>query len=131
MDFEGVKAGLAGNSITLVDVRNPDEVAAGKIPGSKNIPREFDHSVLDLDCDFTGVFVVPEVEAAFNMDEAAFKEKYGFDKPAKDAAIVTHCLKGGRAAKGADAMTNLGYSNVKVYAGSFTDWKEKGGEVTQ
>ena len=40
MDFEGVKAGLAGNSITLIDVRNPDEFASGRIPGSKNIPRE-------------------------------------------------------------------------------------------
>lgn len=64
-----------------------------------------------------------------NLDEAAFKAKTGIDKPAKDAAIVTHCLKGGRAQRATDALEGLSYSNVKTYAGSFLDWKAQGGPM--
>ena len=38
MDFDKVKQGLADNAFTLIDVRNRDEVQAGKIPGAKNLP---------------------------------------------------------------------------------------------
>lgn len=74
-------------------------------------------------------FTVSEVSTAFALDEDAFKTKYGLGKPAKDAALVTHCLKGGRAAKGQEAMAELGFTGVQVYAGSFTDWKANGGQV--
>lgn len=72
---------------------------------------------------------VPEIGSAFELDDAAFKDKYGFDKPAKEAAVVVHCLKGGRAAKAKEAMDGQGYTNVQVYAGSFTDWQAQGGEI--
>ncbi len=35
---EEVKAGLADGSIALVDVREPHEFAAGRIPGSMSLP---------------------------------------------------------------------------------------------
>ncbi len=76
------------------------------------------------------IFVsVPEITDAFQLDAEGFKSKYGFDKPAQDAAIVTHCLKGGRAAKAKEALDSQGFSNVQVYSGSFTDWKAQGGDI--
>ena len=40
-DFDDVQKGLEDNSIVLIDVRNRDEVQTlGKIPTSKNLPRE-------------------------------------------------------------------------------------------
>jgi len=47
---EQVKAGLADGSITLIDVREPNEFAAGHIPGSANMPlSRFDPSQLPRD----------------------------------------------------------------------------------
>ena len=63
------------------------------------------------------------------MDDAFFKAKYGFDKPAKENSIVTTCLVGGPANKAKLGLEEQGYKNVKVYAGSFTDWKASGGDV--
>ena len=73
--------------------------------------------------------LVSEIEEAFKMDEAAFKSRYGLEKPAQDASLVTSCKVGGRAAKAGQALTALGYSGVQVYSGSFTDWQSKGGPV--
>ena len=63
------------------------------------------------------------------MENEAFKAKYGFDKPAQDQSIVTHCKMGGRAAKGMDALKELGYQNAQVYPGSMNDWKANGGDI--
>jgi rhodanese-related sulfurtransferase len=38
LDRETVKRGLAAGTITLVDVREPHEFAAGHIPGSMSLP---------------------------------------------------------------------------------------------
>ena len=38
LDREAIKRGLADGSITLVDVREPHEFAAGHIPGSISMP---------------------------------------------------------------------------------------------
>merc|ERR1739838_773848 len=111
-NFLTVQNALAENRIILIDVRNPSEVSKeGKIPGSYNIP-------------------IKEVEAAFKLSSQEFEEKYGFCLPEKDANnIVTHCMRGGRAGKAKEVMTSLGYNSVHVYKGSFTDWKQNGGEV--
>eukprot|EP00095_Tigriopus_kingsejongensis_P007425 snap_masked-scaffold2106_size20872-processed-gene-0.3 protein:Tk07425 transcript:snap_masked-scaffold2106_size20872-processed-gene-0.3-mRNA-1 annotation:"hypothetical protein RO3G_05736" len=60
------------------------------------------------------------------MDDEAFKAKYGFDKPEKSAHVVVHCLKGGRAAKAASTLKDMGY-NVEPYSGSMEDWLAKKG----
>ncbi|KUL95763.1 sulfurtransferase [Bosea sp. WAO] len=38
LDIDDIKAGLAANSILIVDVREPHEFAAGHIPGSVSRP---------------------------------------------------------------------------------------------
>lgn len=43
------------------------------------------------------------------LDDKAFKEKYGKSKPSKDFPLVFTCLKGGRAARGAEVADKLGY----------------------
>lgn len=63
------------------------------------------------------------------MEGDAFKLRYGFDKPAPDAALVTSCKIGGRANKAGQALMALGYSRVQIYSGSFNDWQSKGGQV--
>lgn len=41
---------------------------------------------------------MPELEEALQLGDEAFVAKYGFAKPPLDAPLVTHCLKGARAA---------------------------------
>ncbi len=38
LDIDAVRAGLADGSILIVDVREPHEFAAGRIPGSVSLP---------------------------------------------------------------------------------------------
>eukprot|EP00092_Neocalanus_flemingeri_P007587 GFUD01008189.1.p1 GENE.GFUD01008189.1~~GFUD01008189.1.p1 ORF type:complete len:117 (+),score=34.81 GFUD01008189.1:65-415(+) len=111
-NFVKVKDALTENRLVLIDVRNPSEVSEhGKIPGSYNIP-------------------LTEVEEAFKLSSQEFEKKYGFHLPEKEANnIVTHCMKGGRAGKAQGVLTSLGYTSVHVYTGSFTDWKQNGGDV--
>jgi len=48
--------------------------------------------------------LVPELEEALQLDNAEFESKYGFPKPPLDKPLVTHCMKGARAAKAQDIL---------------------------
>lgn len=72
---------------------------------------------------------VGEVGNGLSLDEAAFESRYGFAKPDKSASLVTHCKMGGRAGKAAEAMKEMGFTNVQVYSGSMNDWKTNGGPL--
>ena len=55
--------------------------------------------------------------------------KYGFTRPKSSDAVVLHCLKGKRALDAADKLSLLNFDNLKIYKGSFIDWKNRGGTV--
>src|SRR5262245_26405068 len=94
---EEVKGELAaGRKPTLIDVREPDEVAKGVIPGAIQIPRGF----LEL-----------RIEGQITD---------------RDADIVLYCAAGTRSAFAAKSLGELGYSRVRSLAGGFGAWKEKG-----
>lgn len=78
--------------ITVIDVREPDEVAAGIIPSAVNVP-------------------LSELEIAFNPDkEYDFRNKYAFDRPAPDAKIIVYCRSGKRSRQ---AQEFLNHKNWK------------------
>jgi len=101
---------------------------------------QYGHLVLDVRTEaevmergrITGAMWIPfvELETAMSLDEAAFKEQYGFPKPYIGAPVTTHCNKGGRATRAAEYLRGIGYLNAKVYQGSFTDWLANKGEVS-
>ncbi len=99
-DVEAVHGSLdSGESVTVVDVREPDEWDEGHIPGAKPIPR--------------GIL---EYKAAEEL-------------PDKDAHIVVHCAVGGRGALAAKSLKDMGYTNVANMDGGVNAWREKGYEV--
>lgn len=106
VSYEDVVSGIKNKKFLLIDVRKPDEVAAGCIPGSKAVP-------------------VDDVEEALKLDASAFEKKYGFKKPSPIDPIVTYCRLGGRASKFAEALVKNNYKNVSVYKGSWAEWSEK------
>ena len=88
---------LAGDDPPLlVDIREFDEWAEGKIPGAIHIPRG-------------------NLES--RIENAA---------PDKSRAIVLYCAQGNRTVFGAKTLGELGYTDVVSMAGGYTDWKRNG-----
>ena len=99
-DAESVHRALeAGEGVTILDVREPDEWEEAHIPGAKHLPR--------------GLL---EYRAADQL-------------PAKDARIVVHCASGGRSALAAKSLKEMGYTNVANMDGGINAWKERGYET--
>ena len=95
VDASGAQS-LIDSGAHAVDVREPDEVAQGTVPGATTIPRGF-------------------LEARI---EDAVRDH--------DAPIVVYCAGGARSAFAAESLAQLGYTNVVSLAGGFGAWKSAG-----
>ena len=89
-------AAAASGQALFLDVREADEYAQGAVPGALHIPR----GMLEL-----------QVEGRV---------------PDKDSKIVVYCAGGTRSALAAQALGQLGYSDVASMAGGFNKWKDEG-----
>jgi sulfur-carrier protein adenylyltransferase/sulfurtransferase len=86
-----------GNGVTLIDVRDNEEWAAGHIPGAKHVPRSFLESRIEN--------VVSD----------------------RGAHIVLYCASGNRSAWAARTLIeDLGFTHVESMTGGFTLWKDRG-----
>lgn len=83
----------------ILDVREPAEFAAGKLPGAINIPR--------------GVL------------EFQIGNHPGF-AGGQDADLLVYCLSGGRSALAVEVLQKLGYGRAVSLAGGFKAWSEAG-----
>lgn len=95
VDAVGAQSLLASGA-HAIDVREPDEVAQGVIPGATPIPRGF-------------------LEARI---EDAVRDR--------DEPIVVYCAGGARSAFATQSLHDLGYTNVVSLAGGFGAWKSAG-----
>jgi sulfur-carrier protein adenylyltransferase/sulfurtransferase len=86
----------SGDPPLLVDVRELDEWAEGKIPGAIHVPRG-------------------NLES--RIENAA---------PDKTQPIVVYCAGGSRSVFATKTLEDLGYENVVSLAGGYTDWKRNG-----
>jgi len=81
-------------NFTLIDVREPDEVAQGAIAGATALPRgQLEHKIDTITTD-------------------------------KDQPIVCYCGGGGRSALAAQSLKKMGFKNVMSLAGGYKGWKE-------
>ncbi|NOT18041.1 MAG: rhodanese-like domain-containing protein [Sulfuriferula sp.] len=87
--------------VIVIDVREPAEFEAGRLPNSVNIPR----GVLE--------FKTGEHPALAN----------------KDATILITCKTGGRAALATLSLQRLGYTQLASIAGGFEAWAGAGQAV--
>jgi len=91
---------LLGNGVAVIDVREGDEVVAGKLPGATAIPRGFLESRIET--------TVPD----------------------RAQKVVLYCASGNRSALAANTlMRDLGYEDVASMTGGFTLWKDRGYDV--
>jgi len=81
-------------NLTLIDVREPDEVAQGAISGSVALPRgQLEHKIDTITTD-------------------------------KEQPIVCYCGGGGRSALAAQSLKKMGFKNVMSLAGGYRGWKK-------
>ena len=85
--------GLLGRRVVL-DVREPDEYAAGHLPGAINIPR----GILEFK-----IGMVPELARS-------------------NSSILLYCRTSGRAALSAVQLQRIGYTDVISMGGGFEAW---------
>src|SRR3954451_21620869 len=91
---------VVGNGVAIIDVRERDEVVAGKLPGAVHIPRGYLES---------------RIENAV---------------PDRSQRVILYCASGNRSALAAKTLTgDLGYENVESMTGGYTLWKDRGYEV--
>lgn len=86
---------------TVIDVREPAEFEAGRLPGAVNIPR----GVLE--------FKTSDHPALAN----------------RDAEILLYCKTGGRSALATLNLQRLGYTNVLSMVGGYDAWNASGQKV--
>lgn len=87
----------------VIDVREPAEFEAGRLPNSVNVPR----GVLE--------FKINEHPALAN----------------KDANLLITCKTGGRAALATLSLQRLGYTQLASIAGGFEAWSTSGQPVVK
>ncbi len=88
------------NGTVLVDVREPEEWAAGHIPGAHHVPKSYLES---------------RIEGTI---------------PDRSAHVVLYCASGNRSAWATRTLVeDLGYEHVESMTGGFTLWKDRGYEV--
>ena len=91
---------VLGNGAVIVDVRETEEVAQGKLPGANHVPRGHLES---------------RIEGA---------------APDRSQRVVLYCASGNRSALAAKTLRDdLGYENVESMTGGYTLWKDRGYEV--
>ena len=89
-----------GNGAVIVDVRETDAVAQGKLPGAVHVPRGFLES---------------RIEGA---------------APDRSQRVILYCASGNRSALAAKTLQeDLGYEHVESMTGGYTLWKDRGYEV--
>jgi molybdopterin/thiamine biosynthesis adenylyltransferase/rhodanese-related sulfurtransferase len=90
----------ATNGAVVVDVREPEEWAAGHIPGAIHVPKSY------LESRFEGAV------------------------PDRRSHVILYCASGNRSAWAARTLLDdLGYEHVESMTGGFTLWKDRGYEV--
>ncbi len=85
--------------VTVVDVRESEEIAQGHLPGAKLVPRGYLES---------------RIEGAV---------------PDRSRHIVLYCASGNRSALAAKTLSELGYEHVESMTGGITLWKDRGYKV--
>lgn len=93
----------------LVDVREPRELEAYKMPTAVNIPLQ-------------------SAPGALSLPKDEFEDLFHFAKPQASEELIFFCAKGLRAKAAEELARSYGYENTGVYAGSINDWLAKGGE---
>lgn len=106
LSTDDVAAEMANSGVLLVDIREPEELAAsGTIPGAVHAAR----GMLEFYADSTSPYHRAEFET--------------------NRRVILYCASGGRSALAASTLMALGYGNVGHLDGGFKGWLAAGNPV--
>ncbi len=89
---ETFKAYMDSNTVQLVDVRTPEEYAAGNIKGAVN----------------------------YDFYNSAFKSK--LETLDKNQPVLIYCKSGGRSSQALELMKTMGFKTVLELEGGYSNW---------
>jgi thiosulfate/3-mercaptopyruvate sulfurtransferase len=113
VDADAVREAIDDPDAVVVDTREPEEFAAGHLPGAVNL----DWKEL-VDQETRGLKARSEVESLL-VDRGISPEKQ----------VVLYCNTARRISHTFVVLRHLGYEDVAFYEGSLTDWAERGHPV--
>jgi rhodanese-related sulfurtransferase len=97
---ELVQRQSAGESVLVIDVRSPEEFAAGHVPGAVNLPHD-----------------------AITGNEPVLKDW-------KQKPVVIYCRSGRRASTAAGVLEKQGFTKLEHLAGDMPGWQAQGRPVS-
>ncbi|MFZ2755157.1 MAG: rhodanese-like domain-containing protein [Lysobacteraceae bacterium] len=100
---------MQASGMPVIDVREPEEFAAGHLPGAVNIPR----GVLEFQVD-------GHPALNFKTDQHLSHRR---------EPVILYCRTGGRSALAAEALKRLGFDRPLSLAGGYVQWTADGGSV--
>lgn len=100
---------MQARGMPVIDVREPEEFAAGHVPGAVNIPR----GVLEFQVD----------------GHPALNFKTDPHLSHRREPVILYCRTGGRSALAAEALKRLGFDRPLSLAGGYLQWTADGGSV--
>lgn len=109
VNVQQLQQALSDHHTLLIDVREPEEFAQGKIDRAVNMPR----GVLEMK-----IHLHPSVAHLCDADQALAKL---IDQP-----IYLMCRSGARSALTADSLRQMGFKQAISVAGGFVAWQEAG-----
>ncbi|KAK4325962.1 hypothetical protein Pmani_003526 [Petrolisthes manimaculis] len=114
IEYGELSESVGRGAVKLIDIRQPWElIQTGKLPGSYNIPMN-------------------QLVHALSLSEHQFLHQYNFPKPRpRDSNVVLTCRSGRRVRVAWNQLEPLGYCNVRLYFGSYLDWKANGGPLLE
>ncbi|HEX9969171.1 MAG TPA: rhodanese-like domain-containing protein [Acidimicrobiales bacterium] len=101
---DDVEQELAQGAV-VVDLREAEELAGGRIPGAVHVPR----GMLE-----------------FRADPSSGYHLEGLEPSNR---VILHCAGGGRSALAAMTLKEMGYDNVAHLDGGFSAWRDAGKPV--
>lgn len=108
-DLERIRTSVpAGRDAIVIDVREPEEYAEGRIPGAIHIPR----GVLERD-----------------LEERAFKGEVTHEDLQRP--VIVYCGGGSRSLLAAATLKEMGFTNAKSLAGGMRGYKAAGGPLAR
>lgn len=104
---EEILAALGSEDVFIVDARSANEYESGHIPGAVNVL-------------YTENAVADSVNVYLSPDE--LRARYGALGMADGKRAITYCSTGARGSVASFALRVAGFTDVALYAGSWTEW---------
>lgn len=105
-DLAALRSGAEAGELVLIDVREDDEWARGRIPGASHIPLG---------------------ELGERVEDAAFAGEISEADRARP--VVVYCAGGVRSLVGAAVLKRMGFASPVSLKGGIREWAARGGEA--